>query len=107
MYFLPEKTEETGCIIYVGPGGEGFERKHPIYQGIGIEAPLEVYHDIWTPIEISFGDDWSDLKLSLILNWDLYGRYNKAGFMMLKKGLKRLIDSGWKNEMPDENNPFR
>lgn len=102
LYYLPDKTNDTEFILYVGPGGKTYDQTRPIYNGIGIEAPLETFGDLWAPIEISFSNTYSNLKLNVNLNWNLYGKSNPKGFSMLLRALNSLIDAGWKNTMPKD-----
>ncbi len=102
LYYLPDKTKDTEFILYIGPGGKNFDKNRPIFNGIGIEAPLETFGDLWAPIEINFSNSYNNLKLSVNLNWDLYGKNNPKGYLMLQKALNSLIDAGWKNTMPKE-----
>ncbi len=102
LYYLPDKTNDTEFILFIGPGGKYFDKKRPIFNGIGIEAPLETFGDLWAPIEINFSNTYSNLKFSVNLNWDLYGKNNSNGYLMLQKALNSLIDAGWKNTMPKD-----
>lgn len=100
LYYLPKKTKETTFTLYTGSGSANHTNSsQPIFKGIGIEAPLNPFR-LWTPIEIIFKECNSNLDLSLILNWDLYSKQNKQGFLMLKKALGSLVENGWENNMP-------
>ncbi|MCP4443430.1 MAG: hypothetical protein GY810_31390 [Aureispira sp.] len=103
LYFLPKKTKDTTFVLYTGSGGANHsKKKRPIFEGIGIEAPLSTFGDIWAPIEVFFEHGYENIELKLILNWDLYSKHNKQGFLMLKKALEVLIRNSWKNEMPKD-----